>query len=87
MEGLTPRAAERIRTTLEHAHVPDGTAVRLMPSKDRAVFQVDRPRPQDQVFQFEQRTVLVVDPQMAKMSTGSMLDFLNGEFRLVAAHA
>lgn len=87
MEGLTPRAAERIMSTLTQAQLPSGTAVRLMPSQDRAVFQVDRPRPQDKVFEYEHRAILVVDPRMSLMSTGTMLDFLNGEFRLIAAHA
>lgn len=83
MEGITARAAARLKNTLEG--LPPHEAVRLIPSGDQAVFQVDRARPLDRIFQYEHRTVLVLDPRMTRLAAGTVLDYDDERFCLIAA--
>jgi hypothetical protein len=83
MDGITESAGVKLRAVLERAEVPTQKCVRLVDEKNGQMLKVGEPRPGDEMFEYGGRTVLVLDPQMAKKYVGQKLDWQHGQFLFV----
>ena len=72
MLNLTDSAAGHLATILEQA--PDEAAVRFVPQGNALSMQLDNPRPEDVTFEHNDRTVLVLDPQISEVLSDRTLD-------------
>ena len=83
MDGITESAGVKLRAVLEHVEAPAQNCVRLVDEAGGQALRLGEQRPEDQVFEYGGRTVLVIDPQMAKKHVGKKLDWQDGKFCFV----
>jgi hypothetical protein len=83
MDGITENAGVKLRAVLERAAAPAQKCVRLVDDVGGQALKLGEPRPDDKVFEYGGRTVLVVDPQMAEKHVGHKLDWQDGRFCFV----
>lgn len=83
MDGITENAGVKLRAVLERAEAPAQKCVRLVDDVGGQTLKLGKPRPDDEVFEYGGRTVLVIDPQMAKKHVGQKLDWQHGQFCFV----
>lgn len=83
MKGITDRAGEVLKRVLEENSAKEGQCVRLRISSGAGKLKIDDPQPDDEVFTFEERKVLTVDPITAETYAGKMLDCDGSHFFFV----
>lgn len=84
MDGITDRAGEKLLSALEGADAGPEQRVRIEVTLARGgTVRFDVERPGDQVFEFDDRKVLVLDRQSAKTYQGRKLDYREGKFCIV----
>jgi Fe-S cluster assembly iron-binding protein IscA len=83
MKGVTDKAAERLATMLDEANAPSGQCVRIIVVDGNGRLRIDRQRPSDQVFEHQDRRVLIVDPATAGYFAESTVDYRRGHFSFV----
>jgi hypothetical protein len=83
MDGITETAGIKLRAVLDCVEAPAQKCIRLVEDAGGHTLKLSKPRPDDVVFEYGGRTVLAVDPQMAKERTGQKLDWEHGQFCFV----
>ena len=81
MKAITDNAGKVLQDALEQAKAPSDKCVRFVKQPQGANLVIDEPRPGDEQFSFEGRTVLVVGPDAAKATADRTLDHQDGAFR------
>jgi len=79
MFDVTDNACEAIAKMLDDAGVQEGMAARLVVSNDGIGLAPDAPQESDQQFNMGERTVLLVDEQVASMLGDRTLDTQQSE--------
>ncbi len=75
MFNVTNEATEHIANLLDNLDdAPDNAAVRVVASEQGLDLAVDVARPDDQVFEHENKPVLLLDAQLADMLADRTLD-------------
>ena len=69
---VTEAAAGHLATLLEQA--PEEAAVRFVPQGNALSMQLDSPKPEDKTYEFQDKTVLVLDPQIDEALAERTLD-------------
>lgn len=83
MDGITDRAGARLAALLEQANGPEGKSIRFITTERGEELRIDDPGEQDKMFEYAERTVLVVDPKTVDKFTGRQLDFRDNRFCIV----
>ena len=84
MDGVTEQAGEKLMAALDGANIGPQECVRIEVTLARGgTIRFDVERPGDEVFEFNDRKVLVLDRQAAEMYTGRKLDYREGKFCFV----
>ena len=83
MENITESAGQKLQQTLDEVNAPEDRRIRLSISEEGGRLTLDQQRPGDQVFQHDEREVLLIGPDVAERTTGRTLDFDGGQFRFV----
>ena len=76
---LTDAAREHLRSLLDQAEAPQGADARVVHEEEGLTLSIDQPREDDERFEYEGRTVLLLDPQVAEALDGQTLDVEQGE--------
>ncbi len=71
---MTEAAAGQLTRMLEEAGAPEGTAIRIQSEGQGLKPRLDKPRPDDQVFDHEGKRVLLLDPGVSRMLEACLLD-------------
>ncbi len=71
---LTEAAGGYLTQMLEEAHAPDGTCIRIQSDDQGLKPRLDRPRPNDKVFDHAGRKVLLLDPGVSRLLETCLLD-------------
>ena len=74
MLNVTDKAAESLQESLDTRRENDGDVLRLTRSGDQFGLVVSQPQGEDQVVQHDERTVLVLDPDVSEALDGLTLD-------------
>lgn len=74
MLTVTDSAGEYIAQMLVEAHASDDTAIRLVFGGGALKSTMDNVRPGDMTFTYDDKTVLVLDAQIAEALTDATLD-------------
>jgi hypothetical protein len=74
MLNITEAAGEYLTAVLERAHAPDDTGIRLRLADDALAPSVDSAHPDDEKFDHNGRTVLLLDASVRDYLSDSMLD-------------
>ncbi len=74
MLTVTEAASAHLAQLLEQHNLPDEVAVRFVYENEGIALQQDSERPGDTKFQHEDRTVLLLDPQMSELLNEGTLD-------------
>jgi len=83
MDGMTKSAGVKLWALLKCVKAPAKKCVRMVEELDGQTLKLGEQRPDDEVFEYEGRTVLVIDSQMAKKHVGQKLDWQHGQFCFV----
>jgi Fe-S cluster assembly iron-binding protein IscA len=83
MKGMTDVAGEQLKAALDETKAPEEKAIRLLMTEHGAELKLDRIRESDQVFEHDDRKVLVLDPPSAEATSESTLDYHEGQYRFV----
>jgi hypothetical protein len=81
MKAITDNAGKVLQAALNEANAPQDKCVRFIKQPQGANLVIDEPRPGDEEFAYEGRTVLVVGPDAAQATADRTLDHRDGEFR------
>jgi Fe-S cluster assembly iron-binding protein IscA len=71
---LTEQALEHLAATLDRAAAGDSVAIRLVAGRGGLGMRLDQPGPEDESFDYEGRTVLIVDARVAEYLEDRTLD-------------
>jgi hypothetical protein len=82
MDGITEAAGEWLKKVLDEVKAPPEQCVRYKVTNEGAELKIDTQDPLDLAFDYEGRTVLVVDATSAENAAGRKLDFKEGGFCL-----
>ena len=78
---MTDRAGEKLKATLEERNADPDVCVRLETTLSRGgTLRVDKVKPGDTTFQFDDRKVLALDRDAADKYSDRRLDFQKGQF-------
>jgi Fe-S cluster assembly iron-binding protein IscA len=83
MKGVTDKAAERLVAILDEANAPGDQCVRIIVVDGEGRLRIDTQCPSDQVFERQNRKVLILDPATAGYFAESTLDYSGRRFNLV----
>ena len=72
MLNVTDAAGDHLSRLLTDA--PDGTAVRFVPQGSSLIPKIDEPQAEDETFDHDGRTVLILDQQIATLLNEKTLD-------------
>lgn len=79
MFNLTDAAAAHLSVILGQTQASDEQAVRMIPTQQGLELTLDAPKPDDQTFAHEGKTVLVIEPKLATMLENRTLDVETGD--------
>lgn len=71
---VSETASARLAQMLEQMEFPEGAAVRLVQEPNGVALQTDDQRSGDATFEYEGRTVLLLDAQISELLSDSTLD-------------
>jgi len=71
---VTEAAGGYLTTVLDKTNISEGTAIRLVLEGNTLTPQLDNARPGDETFDYEGRTVLMLDAQVSQVLDDSTLD-------------
>ena len=74
MLTLTESASAHLNDLLAKSDAPDDAAARFVPGEQGLRLVLDQPRDGDQTFDHEDKTVLVMEPQVAQFLEQATLD-------------
>ncbi len=83
MNGITEQAARHITEALREANIQGDGCARFVFAGNEAALRVDRQRPGDKTFRYQDQVVLVVAPDVADACADCTLDFQNGCYRFI----
>jgi Fe-S cluster assembly iron-binding protein IscA len=83
MKEITDAAGQKLKATLDETNAEEKKAIRLIMSDQGAELKLDLVRESDQVFEHEDRKVLVLDATASKATSESTLDYKGGRFYFV----
>ena len=86
MDGITTHAGQRLKAALDENALPLNRCVRYLvtnTARGEGIMRVDERRPADVVYEYDGRTVLVVDDVPGEKLAGRKLDYFGGHFSLV----
>lgn len=75
---LTNQAFELLASVLDRAETDDSVAIRLVPGQKGWAIRLDRFGAEDETFDYEGRTVLIIDAEVAERLEESTLDVGEG---------
>ncbi len=79
MLAVTEAARKQIAEVLSKAHAADGLAVRVIFTGKGFTLGLEAPRPEDEIFKHEGRTVLVVSKRVLQALGDKTIDVSNTE--------
>jgi len=79
MLTVTPEAGELLTNLLEKSEAPEGAAARFVMGSQGLQMGVDEPKDEDEVFEHDGKTVLVLEPQLSDALADKSLVVTQGE--------
>ncbi len=77
MMSVTDKALELLAGVVDRAQAGEGAAVRIVAQPEGWGIEMDRRRPEDDSFEHDDRTVLILDPSVSESLQDSTLDVYN----------
>lgn len=74
MMNVTDKALELLAAVVDRAEASEGDAVRIVSRPEGWSLEVDQPSPEDETFEHEERTVLILDAGVAELLQDQTLD-------------
>jgi Fe-S cluster assembly iron-binding protein IscA len=74
MLNVTETAAGQLADLLDQNNAPQDAAVRLVRNASGVSMQIDNPRTDDVTFEYDAKTVLVLDQEMSELLSDRTLD-------------
>lgn len=74
MLSVTDKALEFLAALVDRAQVSEGAAVRIVARQEGWGIEMDQPGPEDETFEHEERTVLILAASVAETLQDNTLD-------------